>query len=449
MYSTYTNVEKFTPNSSSSARSFERNFTLARQPRGGYGLVVFNDNIFKNITNINNIDNIIGTNINNQGILIEDYNKINFLNKLYSRKDLCFKFFFDNNSFIKERDSILNVVNYFKEEKEELKNNTSIEEFESYYSFVIYFNKDIEVVKNSYVDYISFTICKKLKNLNEYKTNNIDNIKEKLIKFKNFLYLINIKGIYHTDIKKENIMIDDDDNFRFIDFGSCFINNEYEEDMKISNYYISKQKPNPVINYYFFDRDYKKLDISTFDDLSKLLFKNDKGPGLLYTQFEFIKNKINSGENDYFFERYLFHKRDQYDLFKFIYYFLKPYITQISGGGFLSIPKCFGKRSSVSIIANNEDYTLELNKNNILKNYKEFLDLLYIDQTDYLSYRTNYFNNKKCSLNLIGGKKIIKIKFNNRSYTIYYDKNKNKYIKQKNIKIYLKDIKGKYRYIRQ
>ena len=246
---------------------------------------------------------------------------------------------------------------------------------------------------------------------------------------KQILWFLNTKGIFHRDVKFENIMIHKDNiayRPRLVDFGSMRID-DGRQDMMM--WYNPTKFVHPFINYYF------KKEISS-RSVSHTIGRD------LVPAFECeMKSFIDENRASKYFTQYMLHKKDCFDFAMWCISTesIKSKVYKYSGGfSFRSL--CSSKlKSYIDIRA-------------VLDGKYTFLaPFIYMDNQDFSVFKNEY---EKQMSQLEGGskkkhaKQYIQLRSNNRRYLLRVDKNGKKYILENKQHVYLKDIKNKYRYVK-
>lgn len=235
------------------------------------------------------------------------------------------------------------------------------------------------------------------------------------------LYFLNYNGVFHNDIKDENVMMCQGKG-TFIDFGSTLVDEDPNEDLK--KYYKPKAIVYPIIQEFY------KLSERGSTSLSRslIVFPSKNAPST--SNFLMDRNKVTQMmkkyENMPLFHRYLFHKNDCFLLANLL--FLKG---RRSGGGFL----CFGKPK---VVNNNNvgDLRDQKIRTEITNLYKGLDKLLFFDEQDFAEFRERYRNCQMTPGQVAGALKERK-RYKGRSYVVRTGPRGGKYILRNSEKVYL------------
>lgn len=238
---------------------------------------------------------------------------------------------------------------------------------------------------------------------------------------KKTLWFLNTKGIFHRDVKFENIMTFNGEP-RLVDFGSVRIDDGRKD---ILQFYNSTRYVHPFINYYF------KNEIS--DRAKEHTIGRDLIPKF---QCEF-KRFVDDNRNEKYFTQYMLHKKDCFDFAMWCIntQAIKDKVYNHTIGGFFSCFKTQFEYMEIRDILNSK-YTI-------------LAPFIYMDRQDFLNFRDEY----QKQMSQYGGrrkseKQYIQLRSNNKEYLVRVNKNKQKYILVNKSKVFLSNVKNKYRYIK-
>lgn len=286
---------------------------------------------------------------------------------------------------------------------------------------------------------------------------------------------LHMRGVFHTDIKAENIMVIETYNTEgksiktpvFVDFGSAIVDNNSESDLE----YIQKGIVHPVASIFYGSGSHifrstslgknllqlLPIKIITREDIEKKT-SNKKAEETvvqeeLLKQQADIRNLFGLGlkqqekhpsqplrmyVTDPIFQRYLMHKCD---MFMMAYVFASTLGMVKLGGGLLS---CFAPK------VNDHEGACVLPNAAPIEKFKEvfgaYADLLYMSLEDYQKFAASYKKGQQ------GGAKKkdmshIKMKATGKMYKVRHDKHsKQKYILQSNQRVLLSTIRNRYTY---
>ena len=261
------------------------------------------------------------------------------------------------------------------------------------------------------------------------------------------IYFLNSKGIFHKDIRRDNVMWHRN-QVQLIDFGSCFI------DEDINNINIATLRsyfPHPITQKYLHDQDIqetnmtKKTELFLRNPISIINFQK-----LIANGFGKDVLKVPDQISLY---RYLMHKNDCTACATLI---VKD-LAVFEGGGVLGCFRPGSKCKAPNI--NSIDDAMKASIKEYLHTYKNqtmvqyLVDLLMVGIQNYNEFHRTYIY-KQYPYELSGGlvrnniksnQKYIILKSSKKQYVVRMDSNV-RYILANREKRYLKEIKGQYLY---
>ena len=416
-------------------------------PNGDFGVVLFHedvkinegrrmrkpvvDELYKIEKLVNRIYGETPKNVNN--------NQVDFIFKdfveLFKTKNICFKLFFNTNKdnevtpADKEKQLFYNLNSAL--EPHEIVNLTPyrfVKDKDSTDCFFIVIELETDVgVKitgkgTKYLKRLEFIVNAMYpKNLNDVSNANINinSVIEDVI-------TLCKKGVFHKDIKKENIMITENNDIKLIDFGSCVV----DDGSDIKNKITFTSAVHPLVYMYIKNGDILPEQRTT--SMSRIV---STIPCSIYN------NVFNVNETS-FLARYMFYKKECFDLAQT---FVKMGITKMIGGGLFS---CF---RPTGVKDEEQDETIEQYRKRFDNTVgKEVARLIYFDINDYNEFVLDYTIHKVKQTQSGGkykkSKSHIRMKNAKKLYKVRVDKNGKKYIKMNKTDVYLTNIKNKYVY---
>lgn len=407
---------------------------LTDYPVGGYGVVIFDG--YKNINNMTlNIVSVLSKlkeNVSSIDCFPVKGDKVScsfdeFLN-LFTIPSICLKVF--------HLTTTTNGLTPYEQEMSAIKSlHSRLDDQEmTQYTPVAYVNINNTNVSFIEIDLKTPVVLKVGKNAQKSKPqsklcciiNNKfqgDNIEVRHIeRMRKILWFLNTKGIFHRDVKFENIMMLDDIP-RLVDFGSVKIDDGKEDIMK---FYNPTRYVHPFIHYYF------EKEIS--DRAKEHTIGRDLIPKF---QCEF-KSFVDANRNEKYFTQYMLHKKDCFDFAMWCIntQTIRDIVYNHTIGGFFSCLKTQFNYMDIRDILDSK--------------YSVLAPFIYMDNQDFTNFRNEYQKqmsqyggtNKKPS------KQYIQLRSNNKQYLVRVQKNGQKYILQNKNKVLLSNIKNKYRYIK-
>lgn len=438
---------------------------LRSYPHGGYGIVLLNDrrqNVQGHLSAMlmpGNIASIVGhVESGDVGKTFEDATIpliIKSLSMDVQGGNICLKLFPEctDTHCVSEYELFSRLKEALQDnfDKYTLYNPLSVaDSIEKYSLFTVNLKQSI-VIKTTNKDVATKTIlfmplkvCEQNISSGDITLNHIEQLKQE-VKY------LNYHGVFHTDIKKENIMICGD-IARLIDLGSVKIDDgtmmtigKYDEVMKSPStemegkkIYSPKMVASPFVRLFF-----TKI-------LDKSMIRHN-----LYNQLLNSYNMVNlekflmSKRNDELFLRYMLHKEDCFTLVTSLYT-----LGLKQGGGFLK--NCFRPK-----VKEPSNVDIDLSYRDKLPYASIFHELLYLDQEDFNTFKENYTppdkNSTVYQCNLTGGKRkpsgrkpstkaYVQMKSGTRKYVVRQDDHKHKYIQMNKEQVSLSSIRGKYMY---
>jgi hypothetical protein len=226
------------------------------------------------------------------------------------------------------------------------------------------------------------------------------------------------KGVFHNDIKTDNIMVCGG-RATFIDLGASIIDTDVTMDLRAR--YVAKNIVYPIAHAYF-GVQHMRGESTLSRELMMVLGSHLKKTKLLQRMV-----------SDLMFQRYMFHKNDCFMLAQLIWGFLQR--GEGRGGGILS---CFRPKVSDDNAADTTKPDAEIRE---LRNKIDALlpiapQLLYCDVADFESFKSRY---KVCPpIEATGtGGMTHRFNFKGRSYVVRRGSRGGRYILVKGKKIYV------------
>jgi serine/threonine protein kinase len=423
---------------------------LTEYPVGGYGVVIYdgyktNNNV---ILNIASVLSKLKENVKNIECFTIDGDKIScsfdeFLD-IFNVLSICLKMF----HLSKVENPKTKAVSFpYEQEKQVIKSlHSHLDDSEMLqYTPVAYAN-----VKDTYVSFIEINLNTPIV-LRTGKNRQMSEPHSKLCcivnsKFQDeiidishikpmgeTLWFLNTKGIFHRDVKFENIMMLNNVP-RLVDFGSVRIDDGQQD---IMTFYNPTRYVHPFINYYFNkDIPSRSLEHTIGRDLI---------PKFQCEMMDFV----DANRKEKYFTQYMLHKKDCFDFAMLCITKFKNEIYNHNGGSFFA--SCFKSKYSY------EDIRAILDGK-----YNTLSSFIYMDNQDFAKFRTEYQQQqlqhleklkKQQNLQQQGGikkksvKQYIQLRSNNKQYLVRVNKNGQKYILVSKNKVLLLNIKNTYRYI--
>lgn len=413
-------------------------------PNGDFGVVLFDEDVKSNegmrmrkpvVNEMYKIEKLVnriyGETLNNEKV---DFQFKDFLDFLKT-KDVCFKLFFNSNKDdngvtpAEKEKQLFYYLNsaLLPQEIVTLTPYRFVKSKDTSDCFFIVIELETEVgVKingkgTKRLNRLEFIVNAMYpKNLNDVSNANINinSVIEDVI-------TLSKKGVFHKDIKKENLMITAINDIKLIDFGSCVV----DDGSDIKNKITFTSAVHPLV--YSYVSNGKIMPEQRTTSMSRLV---NTIPCSIYN------NVFNVEDN--LLAKYMFYKKECFDLAQT---FVKMGIIRMTGGGLLS---CF--RSS-GVKDEEQDETIEQYRKRFDNTVgKEVARLIYFDINDYNEFVLDYTIHKQKQA-LIGGKykkskSHIRMKNAKKIYKLRVDKNGKKYIKMNKTDVYLSNIKNKYVY---
>lgn len=253
------------------------------------------------------------------------------------------------------------------------------------------------------------------------------------------LWFLNTKGIFHCDIKLENIMLLNDTP-RLVDFGSVKIDDDSSDTF---SFYSPTKFVNPFIHLYFTNKETKRGENTIAIEL-QAYFKAS------------IESFITSNKNTRYFTQYMLHKKDCFDFAAFCFAEpqLREQIYSLNGGGIFS--SCFGAKCDemkpTTVKIQNNDTAV---RERLIKRYSSLAPFVVMDNTDLSKFQDAY------SITQTGGKRTssarhvqtkakqyVQLRSNKRKYLVRHDKENAKYIMLNGKTVHLSTIRNKYVYVK-
>jgi serine/threonine protein kinase len=406
-------------------------FNVSNHPKGGYGVIIKPKDL---LSFTDSLDKLVGYSMNEDDrdktlhqTLTHDTLDI-LINQ--DSNELCYKMLFScdeeycvaENSVISKLRKVLTI--------DELKRYTSYYPIryngEIMYEFNVSFRKPIEIkISKEYTSNILRSVFL-FPQIFCQDTLSRQTPLEGVMSLMDDLYFLNSKGVYHHDIKLENILVRDS-KARFIDFGSALVDTDLNDD--ILSVFKRKKIVYPIVYENFLNhkkKDYEKKDITdrTGTDLSRIL------DGLYGHKREKL---INAYITDPFLSRYLIHKNETYCLAFYLkdIFSIRKYVEPPSSA--LMSKLLMKKRTYMNI------------RKDLDEMFGFYSKLLYFDIEDFNAFKQNYHLQS-----LEGGISASRLYLtaNKKIYVVRTEtKTKKKFIMSNKTKTYLSDLKGKYRYI--
>lgn len=418
-------------------------------PNGDFGVVLFDEDVKINndrrmrkpvIAEIykikNNVNRIYGETPENTQIPFE----FEYFMKLLKTKDICFKLFFNTNVDDKnvtpaEKEKQLFYILNSALEPHEIETLTPYRfvksaDFQDCFYFVIDLKTPVGVKitgkGTKTLNRLEFIVNAMYpKSFNDVSNANI-NIKSVI----EDVSTLSKRGVFHKDIKKENIMITANNDIKLIDFGSCVV----DDGSDISSKITFTSAIHPLVYTY---KTNKIMDDVRSTSMSRLV---NTIPCNIYSS-------VFNVEESNLLARYMFYKKECFDLAQT---FVKMGLIRMIGGGLFS---CF-RPSAVDDEINDKNRnngTIEQYRNRFIQSVgAEAAKLIYFDIDDYKEFVRDYKIHKGQQV-LSGGKykkskSHIRMKTAKKIYKVRVDKNGKKYIKMNKTDVYLSNIKNKYVY---
>ena len=410
---------------------------LSLYPVGGYGLVVFdgfkNRNIASDLSKIsNNITNIVCETIKGDKITCT-YD--DFLN-IFLDSTVCLKIFhFDmKKNGLSPYEQEVSVIRT-------LSSKLSTDEILQYtpITTVKINSLDIAFIEINLVKPITIKLGAGEKSSVLPKLSCIINTKfeDKSIQprhiehMKNTLWLLNTKGIFHRDVKFENIMMLNDKP-RLVDFGSIKIDNGQEDVFK---FYNPTKFIHPYIHLYFTKMVSERGVSNTIGRDLKTKFGNE------------LESFIKTHQNEKYFTQYMLHKKDCFDFAMWCMNdpSIREKVYNMNGGGLLTA--CFGAKCDVDNFVKVKSNYIDVRKK-MDSLYSILAPLIYMDSVDFQEFKNVYQQQQggrnKSKRSTV--KEYILLRSNNKKYLVRTDDKTNKYILLNKNKVFLSTIRNKYRY---
>ncbi len=336
---------------------------------GGYGIVLtpVHAKIFHEIDLVIQTNNLYGCTLSSDNTQIDEYIENKQSIQLFAMKNMCFKLFYKcfDSKCIKEDEVIVHLMKHLG--KDDFNNYTTYRTIGKYFMFKIKISneliikipgEDVNMPRNSQLILIPQDYCKSLCNLT---TNNVSQLIQSL-------FTLNYKGVFHNDIKLENIVCCVNGP-KFIDFGSAIIDDDCNT-IYPSSIYTSKKTVYPYIYKYFLKKDPSNNRLGT---IASTLVNN---PLIKQVQGSFLESKLN--KNDPMFERYILHKNDSFMLASMLYFQIGELRRSKQAGGSFKLFSC---------LFDNKDEIVRC----ILDNAFPILSpLLYFDKHDFEDFKRKY-----------------------------------------------------------
>ena len=429
-------------------------------PNGDFGVVLFDEEVRTDGIRIrksvidelykikNSVNRIYGETPNRVQIPFE----FEYFMKLFKTKDICFKLFFNTNKDVNGLTPAQKEKNLFYNLNSAL-NPQEIETLTPY-RFV---SQDCFFIVFELNTHLGVRIAGKgLKNLIRLEFivnamypknfNDVSNINVNVNSVIEDVITLSKKGVFHKDIKRENMMISETiseetktNDIKLIDFGSCVVDDG--SDVISKDKIPIKSAVHPLVYLYKQETDMGEERGTSMSRIVDTIPCNIYGDVFNVTQKKLL-------------DRYMFYKNECFVLAQTL--FKIGLITVKSGGGLLS---CF-KPSAVKDEQNSKKQnrpieTIEQYRarfNNTVGSEK-VARLIYFDIDDYNEFVRDYKIHKaKPEQPVLNGGKYkkskshIRMKNAKKIHKVRVDKNGKKYIKMNKTDVYLSNIKNKYVY---
>jgi hypothetical protein len=414
---------------------------LGQYPIGGYGLVLLNGIGGRSV-----VDDIKSLESNVSAVVCETLDSIrtnitfrDFLN-IFLQKQICMKLFHtvmdgDKNPYDREKAVVKSL--YERLTPEEISEytcyTTSHTEQGDFIFFEIMLINPIVIThggnpsKSQRLSKLCCVVNQKFDN-GTFREQHIDYM------YKTLMFL-NTRGIFHCDVKFENIMFLNDTP-RLVDFGSVGI----DKGVKAETYdfYNATKFIHQYIHSYFKNEILSRGENTISRDLKRLFDKP-------------IQAFIESNRNKPTFTPYMLHKKDCYDLAMSCLFSqpIKDKVYNMNAGGLFSA--CFGAKCNdeqpVTMKTNSNEQSV---RDKLQRMYSALAPLIFMDNIDFLQFSSLYH------VTMIGGKRskarktqklYIQLRSNNKKYLVRKDKKGTKYILASNKNVLLSSIRNQYRYV--